>query len=134
MIYECLLNIKNCSLLWVLFLFSPFCNIVQGVELTNGDLIRNLTSGLYAESLKDDPALQLAPHPRLFFSKGQEVEIFKQAEKNALLADLIATLKIEADKKLSLTLQKFTSEGKLLQVAREQVSRVLTLSMDFSIE
>jgi len=76
---------------------------------------------------------KLPGHPRLFFSKDQEAETLKQAEKNALLSDLIVTLKIEADKKLNLDLQKFTSEGKLLQVGREQISRILTLSMAYRL-
>ncbi len=76
---------------------------------------------------------KLPDHPRLFFSKGQEAEILKQAENNALLSDLIAILKIEADKKLNLALQKFTSEGKLLQVSREQIARVVTLSMAYRL-
>lgn len=76
---------------------------------------------------------KLPDHPRLFFSKGQEAEILKQAEENALLSDLIGTLKIEADRKLNLPPQKFTSEGKLLQVSREQISRVLTLSMAYRL-
>ncbi len=76
---------------------------------------------------------KLSDHPRLFFPKGQETEVFKQAAKNKLLADLISTLRIEADKKLKLPLQEFTSEGKLLHVSREQISRVLTLSMAYRL-
>ena len=76
---------------------------------------------------------RLPDHPRLFFSKGQEVEVFRMAKKNPLLADLIEILKIEADKKLDLTLQKFTAEGNLLKVGREQISRVLTLSMAYRL-
>ena len=55
--------------------------------------------------------------------------MLKNAETIALLAELITTLRSEADKKLKLPLQKYTAEGNMLHVSREEISRVLTLSM-----
>ncbi len=72
-------------------------------------------------------------HPRLFFSRGQESEVLKSAEKNVLLTDLIKTLRSEADKTLSFPLQTYTSDGNLLHVSREQIARVLTLSMAYRL-
>lgn len=76
---------------------------------------------------------ELHAHPRLFFPAGQESEIHKNAGNNELLAELIRTLRKEADKNLSLPLQKYTSDGKMLSVSREQISRVVTLSMAYRL-
>ncbi len=76
---------------------------------------------------------KLPDHPRLFFSDAQKTEIFKKAKTNTLLSDLIKTLKSEADRKLRLPLQQFTSEGKMLSVSREEISRVLALAMAYRL-
>lgn len=84
-------------------------------------------AGLKSSSVKYEP------HPRLFFTAGQEEEILKKAEENALLADLISALKKEADRDLDQPLQEFRGDGEMLHVSREQISRVLTLSMAYRL-
>ncbi len=76
---------------------------------------------------------KLPRHPRLIFPSGQESNILNSAEKNALLADLIKALRSEADKAIKLPLQIYTSDGNMLHVSRDQIARVLTLSMAYRL-
>jgi hypothetical protein len=112
--------------------FSKFVGVAIFLLLlvTDNILAQTSINQTYNDTVIVD---KLPSHPRLFFPKGQETEIFKKAGKNSLLADLIVTLRMEADKNLNLPLQKFTAEGKLLKEAREQISRVLTLSMAYRL-
>jgi oligo-alginate lyase len=87
------------------------------------------------DQLPEDKILpvNMPPHPRLFFPKGQEITIISQAKDNVLLSQLIEILRKEADKELYLVPQIYTPHVQLLKVSREQISRVLTLSMAYRL-
>ena len=76
-------------------------------------------------------SIQLAPHPRLFFSRSEEAAILKKAASNTLLSELIEVLKQEADKELLEVPQIYIPNTQLLKVSRTQIGRVLTLSMAY---
>ncbi|MDQ1296830.1 MAG: hypothetical protein QG611_809, partial [Bacteroidota bacterium] len=99
----------------ILFLFCLSCKFSD----KKGNHTKN-ASPVASVMLPD----KLPAHPRLFFDRDQESEVLKKAETIPLLAELITTLRSEADKKLKLPLQKYTAEGKLLHVSREEVSRI----------
>ena len=75
----------------------------------------------------------LQPHPRLFFSKAEEYVILDRAKKDALLSKLLALLKKEADNDLSAAPQIYKPNVQLLAVSREQVRRLITLSMAYRL-
>jgi oligo-alginate lyase len=75
----------------------------------------------------------LSAHPRLFFSKGEEQRVLQNAKKNVLLNQIIEVLKKEANKKLVAEPQVYKPDTELLAVSREQVDRLLTLSMAYRL-
>lgn len=88
-----------------------------------------LESGKSKANVSDNQDIKLAPHPRLFFSKGEELSVLKKAESNVLLKQLIEVLRKDADKQLTTIPQIYTPNVQLLHVSREQIKRILTLSM-----
>lgn len=76
----------------------------------------------------------LSQHPRLFFSEEEEQQIMTLAAKEPLLQQLIDILKLEAEKMLSLPAQQPGEEGEgILWKSREQISRMLTLSLAYRL-
>ncbi|GEO03738.1 hypothetical protein AAE02nite_14020 [Adhaeribacter aerolatus] len=76
---------------------------------------------------------QLSGHPRLFFTREEEQEILQKAKNNILLGQLIETLKNEAEISLNTTPQVYKPNVQLLQISREQVKRLLNLSMAYRL-
>ncbi|MBA4139636.1 MAG: heparinase II/III family protein, partial [Segetibacter sp.] len=67
------------------------------------------------------------------FSKGEEDAILKKAKSNVLLSQIIEVLKKEADKELNSVPQKFIPDAQLLAISREQIKRLVTLSMAYRL-
>lgn len=127
-----MLNIRNYSLLWLLFFLCPIYSNAQIAELThkgfNGDF-----STKFNDESTNNPAIQLAPHPRLFFSKDEEKSVLQKAKNNTLLSQLIEVLHKEADKDLNAALQTYLPDDHFLSTSREQIRRVLNLSMAYRL-
>lgn len=78
--------------------------------------------------------VKLSKHPRLLFSKGKEKRILQMANEEPLLNNLINILQERADEILTLPLLEPDAEGKInLSKSREQISRILTLSLAYRI-
>lgn len=84
-------------------------------------------------ALLNSPSFTFGLHPRLFFSKGEETAILRKAKHNTLLAQLIAVLKKEADKKLTVSPQVYKPNTVLLAISREQINRIVTLAMAYRL-
>ncbi|MEA4935149.1 MAG: heparinase II/III family protein [Paludibacter sp.] len=79
-----------------------------------------------------DQALQ--DHPRLLFSIHDEQRIKQLKQKDPLLKDLIALLKVKADQLLKTPMVRYELRSRhsdLLMISREHVYRIITLSLAY---
>lgn len=75
----------------------------------------------------------LAEHPRLFFSVEEESAVRAKAAGNPLLSQLMDLLRKEADLTLSEAPQAFIPDAELLAISREEVARMVKLSMAYRL-
>jgi hypothetical protein len=127
---------KNCKLILLGWIFLCSCRPPQqAAQLSNAPVLENAGSQAAAAALPGPAkaATRLPAHPRLFFSKGAEQAVLEKAKHNALLQQLLEVLRQEADLELKAAPQKYIPDVQLLQVSREQVKRLLTLSMAYRL-
>lgn len=83
------------------------------------------------------PEKDFGDHPRLLFSKQEEKKVREQLHTDPLLDSLHVCLLKEADKLLNVPVQGYTRTGAyakdILQISREQVYRVVTLSLAYRL-
>ena len=89
--------------------------------------------GSAAEPLDERVNYTLTSHPRLFFSKVEEETVRSKAKKNPLLSQMIALLQKEADGYLTAQPQQYIPDVQLLSISREEVKRLVTLSMAYRL-
>lgn len=125
---------KNYSIVCIVLLLTGFSTIKISAQ---SRLVQNVSATaegtLQAVSESKSSVMKLSGHPRLFFSKGDEYVILNKAKSNVLLSQIIDVLRKEANKELNAAPQIYKPNKGLLAISREQIKRLVTLSMAYRL-
>jgi len=87
------------------------------------------TPSISKDSLFGKPILS---HPRLLFTKEEEIAITNLKGKDPLLSNLIYLLKVKADELLTTSMMPYpTGASNILDVSREHIHRMITLALAY---
>lgn len=76
---------------------------------------------------------KLLDHPRLLFTEEEKDLVLSKMKNDELLSDLISLLKLKAEEQLVLATIPYPEGGDLLDISREHLYRIITLSMAYRI-
>jgi len=120
--------LKRAYFILILILFSGYCGS-YGADKTRfpiNNVMETERNTLFNEPVQD--------HPRLLFSIQEEQKIKQLKQKDPLLKDLIALLKVKADQLLKTPMVRYelrVRHSDLLMISREHVYRIITLSLAY---
>lgn len=122
--------LKRAYFILIIFLFSNYCSSygADKISFQMKDAAMQGKMTLFDQPVQD--------HPRLLFSIKDEQRIKQLKQKDPLLKELIALLKVKADLLLKTPVVRYELRARhsdLLMISREHVYRIITLSLAYQM-